>query len=94
MATPTKKTVKALATLIVICFIGLVVTSFMLVKNHSKLRELRSQKKVLIEQLAEEVLARQRLQKHLDSLVQQKKVATSTVEDSSTLVELIPKGER
>lgn len=63
-----KKPNRGLLYVIVLCFIGLLATSYFLATTLREVRELKSHKKVLIRRLAEEVTAKKFLQKEVDSL--------------------------
>lgn len=54
--------------IIILIFITLGITSFFLYQNMQEVKILKAHKKVLIDRLAEEVFAKQKLQKETDSL--------------------------
>ena len=68
MADKVKTPNKGLLYVIVLCMVGLIITSYFLVENMNKVRELNTHKDVLIKRLAEEVTAKTELQKEVDSL--------------------------
>lgn len=68
MTDKTKNTNRGLIYVILLCFVGLVATSFFLIRSMQEVHELTSHKKVLIRRLAEEVTAKKQLQKEVDSL--------------------------
>lgn len=59
---------KGLLYVIVLCMVGLIITSYFLIASMNEVRELNTHKDVLIRRLAEEVMAKSELQKELDSL--------------------------
>ena len=89
MALSSRQVTQALSIIILVCFLGLAFTSFLLYQNMQKVRELTSQKEVLMDQLADEVLARQRIKKQLDTLIREKRLLTATALDSSDTLETI-----
>jgi len=70
MADKTKNVNKGLLYVIVLCMVGLLITSYFLIISVNEVRELNTHKEVLIRRLAEEVTAKKELQKEVDSLKQ------------------------
>ena len=68
MTDKTKNTNRGLIYVILLCFLGLIATSYFLIRSMQEVQELTSHKKVLIRRLAEEVTAKKHLQKEVDSL--------------------------
>ena len=68
MAEKSKNPNRGLIYVILLCFVGLLVVTYFLVINMSRVRELSTHKDVLIKQLAEEVSEKKAIQKELDSL--------------------------
>jgi len=88
MTSENKRTVTALVWILLLTFAGLCTTSYFLYDQTMKVRALNSQKRVLIDQLADEVLARQRFKKQMDSLLNLNHQLQTTVTDS-----VMPKAE-
>lgn len=83
MASENKRTTTTLVWILVFTFLCLCVSSFFLYQQTEEVRALNSQKSVLVRQLADEVLAKQRIKKQMDSLIDANESLRTTVEDSS-----------
>ena len=68
MTDKAKNVNKGLLYVIVLCMVGLIITSYFLISSMNEVRELTTHKDVLIRRLAEEVTAKTELQKEVDSL--------------------------
>ena len=68
MADKAKNVNKGLLYVIVLCMVGLMITSYFLITSMNEVRELNTHKDVLIRRLAEEVTEKKELQKEMDSL--------------------------
>lgn len=62
------KRIKALVYLIVLCFLGLCFTAYLLYRNMGEVRKLNTHKEVLIDRLSEEVYETRMLKRENDSL--------------------------